>query len=111
MFGGNRSSIPYLKMACVWPPQTSISLSGLEVIRAISAASFCATPPSRNSSTYFILTCLLQRRFRAKTRQHLSGFVQGVAQAVVELLREGQQQGDQRRLVLRIDGQDVQANA
>src|SRR5262245_56762913 len=58
MFGGSRSSMPYLKIVCVCPPQTSINLSGGSPIRAesraISPASRLAISPLRYSSRYFI---------------------------------------------------------
>src|SRR5262245_62643900 len=58
MFGGSKSSMPYLKIVCVCPPQTSIKLSGGSPIRAesrtISPASRLAISPLRYSSRYFI---------------------------------------------------------
>src|SRR5215510_1505907 len=58
MLGGSKSSMPYLKIVCVCPPQTSINLSGGSPIRAesraISPATRLAISPLRYSSRYFI---------------------------------------------------------
>src|SRR5262249_888638 len=49
---------PYLKIVCVWPPQTSISLSGGAPVRAESRAVFSASRsavlPFRDLSMYFL---------------------------------------------------------
>ena len=47
---GRSSSIPYLTIVCVWPPQTSMMVQGRVVISAIARRSFSAATGSRYSS-------------------------------------------------------------
>ena len=47
--GGRISSMPYLTILWVWPPQTSMIVQGRVTVRAMAAASFWAASPSRYS--------------------------------------------------------------
>src|SRR5262245_24183041 len=66
MFGGSKSSMPYLKIVCVWPPQTSMILSGCEVIPVIFSANVRARSLCLYSSKYFIFR--LQQRLALQKR-------------------------------------------
>src|SRR5438876_4270047 len=79
MEGGNSSSMPYLTMVCVCPPQISISVHGLVVTAAIACRSFLTATGSRYSSRYFmeneILRQILQFLHLFEQRENVFGFL------------------------------------
>ena len=52
---GSSSSMPYLTIVWVWPPQISMIVQGRVVTRWIAYLSFCAAAPSRYSSWNFMM--------------------------------------------------------
>src|SRR5664280_1768523 len=73
-------------MACVWPPQTSISASSRPggIVSASSAASARASSPERNSSTYLMRPS--RGAFPARADLRLLALV-GLAHVTEELQR------------------------
>ena len=59
--GGSSSSMPYLTMACVCPPQTSMIVHGRVDGSRIAATHCSAAAGSRYSSTNFIGRCPRER--------------------------------------------------